>query len=73
MFEDQRVDASNIYLDVNQGSVRLWGAVANEQEKEAAEEVVRGVAGVVVVYNELQIMQNKPLHTGGPDEQKRPE
>lgn len=74
LFDDHRVDASNIYVDVDRGGqVRLWGAVASADEKSAAEEIVRGVPGVSEVNNELQIMQNKPLHTGGPDEQKRPE
>lgn len=54
-----------IRIHVSGSTVTLWGRVPNEQQKFAAENVVRGIPGVESVYNRLQVMQH-PAEQFGP-------
>jgi osmotically-inducible protein OsmY len=46
---------TNIEVNTTNGVVTLAGQVRSEQEKEAAEQVARSIAGVVDVNNNLQV------------------
>ncbi len=53
-----QLDASDIYVAVNQGEVKLTGSVDSRQSKRLAEDLALAVPGVQDVRNELRI--NRP-------------
>lgn len=52
---DAELKTANIVIEVNSGSLTLNGTVANMSQKSKAEQLVRGVAGVKAVKNQLRI------------------
>lgn len=48
----------NLFIDVEDiDSVRLWGLVTSQEEKEAVEKIVKRIQGVKTVSNELTLMR----------------
>ncbi len=52
---DDRIDATDIQVDVNEGIVTLTGSVETRRDKRIAEDIADDVAGVADVNNNLQI------------------
>ena len=55
LYRDQRIDATEIEVSVNDGLVCLRGTVDTRAAKRAAEECVDRIAGVEDVQNELRL------------------
>jgi len=55
---DDRVGATYIEVTVENGVVRLEGAVGTQQEKEMAESLLDNIEGIQVVINELQVVES---------------
>jgi hypothetical protein len=53
--EDRRVDAQQVRVQAEGGTVRLLGEVDTNQERRAAEEVAERVRGVRRVENQLSV------------------
>ncbi len=53
LLEDKRTGGMAIQVDTYQGTVQLSGFVKDGNEKEAADEIARSVAGVKDVKNDL--------------------
>lgn len=53
--EDRRVDAEQVRVQANGGTVRLLGEVDTNEERAAAEEIASGVRGVRRVENQLGV------------------
>lgn len=53
--------------EVDGGRVILRGVVVNDEERDLAQEITRGVPGVTAVHNELRVMQVKHRYPGGRD------
>jgi hypothetical protein len=56
--DDDRVDASNIEVNVKNGEVILTGTVEDRQSKRMAEECVENLSGVKDVQNQLRVGQS---------------
>lgn len=56
LFADSRAPGSAVSVETKNGMVSLRGKVENAAEKQAAEEVARGIEGVQGVRNELQVV-----------------
>jgi cytidylate kinase len=54
--DDPESDHVNVSISANRGQVLLEGIVFNRKERDAAERVARGVAGVRAVDNQLKVM-----------------
>jgi hyperosmotically inducible protein len=52
---DTEVPSTKIFVDTNHGAVTLFGMVANDAQKTAAEKDAKAVSGVSSVSNELEI------------------
>ncbi|MFW6147632.1 MAG: BON domain-containing protein [Thermodesulfobacteriota bacterium] len=52
---DNRVDASDIQVEVINGRVRLSGTVPNQGARKAAQDAAQHTMGVVEVYNQLEL------------------
>jgi hyperosmotically inducible protein len=52
---DAEVPSTKIYVDTNQGTVALFGIVANDAQKMAAEKDAKAVNGVKTVDNQLDV------------------
>lgn len=55
LYWDSRLDSSGITVEVEDGTVRLSGAVSYLTSRKLAEELVYGVPGVLSVINELAV------------------
>ena len=55
LFEHPFFERNSIEVNVQDGLVRLTGRVASQREQAAAEDIVRGVAGVRDVRNDLTV------------------
>jgi len=53
----REVAARNIAVEVYQGNVTLSGPVRSPREKQTAEQIASGIAGVKAVFNQLVIRQ----------------
>ncbi|APW42273.1 BON domain-containing protein [Rhodoferax saidenbachensis] len=53
--EDKTVDAASIKVETLKGTVMLSGFAKSTAEKNTAENIARGVKGVVAVRNELAV------------------
>lgn len=62
---DERTAPYPIQVEMQGATVSLRGSVESQQDKEAAESVARGVAGVINVTNELVIEQGATGLFGG--------
>ena len=61
---DNRLDSSNIQVDIVGNAVKLWGFVKSALEKSAAENDVRSIPGVIKVENSLEIrLEGYELHS----------
>jgi len=58
---NQDTSALQVEVETYRGVVQLSGFVDSEKSKDAAEQVARGVAGVVDVKNNLIVRSNKNL------------
>lgn len=56
LFADSRAPGSAVSVETKNGMVSLRGKVENAAEKQAAEEIARGIDGVRGVRNELQVV-----------------
>ena len=56
LFADSRTPGSAVSVETKNGMVSLRGKVENAAEKQAAEEIARGIEGVKGVRNELQVV-----------------
>lgn len=56
LFADSRAPGAAVNIDTKKGMVYLRGKVATDAEKQAAEEITRGIEGVQAVRNELQVV-----------------
>lgn len=56
LFADSRAPGSAVSVETKNGMVSLRGKVENAAEKQAAEEIARGIEGVQGVRNELQVV-----------------
>jgi hyperosmotically inducible periplasmic protein len=56
LFADDRVPATDVHTETQNGMVTLRGKVATAEQKRAAEEVTRTVDGVTSVRNDLQVV-----------------
>ena len=56
LFADGRVKGSEINIETSKGSVIIRGKVDSDEAKQAAEEIAKGIDGVKMVKNELQIV-----------------
>jgi len=56
LFSDSRAPGTAVNVDTTKGMVSLRGKVGTEAEKQAAEEIARGIEGVQGVKNELQVV-----------------
>jgi len=56
LFADSRAPGAAVNIDTKKGMVYLRGKVATDAEKQAAEEIARGIEGVQAVRNELQVV-----------------
>src|SRR5688572_14766001 len=56
LFADSRAPGNAVNVETKNGMVSLRGKVENATEKQAAEEVARGIEGVQGVRNELQVV-----------------
>ena len=56
LFADARVKGSEITVETSQGSMIIRGKVDSDEAKQAAEEIAKGIDGVKMVKNELQIV-----------------
>ncbi len=56
LFADSRAPGNAVNVETTKGLVSLRGKVGTEAEKQAAEEVARGIEGVQAVKNELQVV-----------------
>ena len=54
--DDLHLDASEISVKVEQGEVRLDGAVYRREDRRRAEDLVQSCAGVLQVQNNLRIL-----------------
>jgi osmotically-inducible protein OsmY len=61
--EDWYVDASDIEVSVNNGTVMLSGRVDSRDEKRRAEDIVESVTGVKDVSNQLSVVPSVPITT----------
>jgi osmotically-inducible protein OsmY len=61
--DDPRIDASDVTVEVNQGIVRLTGAVDERRTKYQIEDLIERCGGVQDVDNQLRI-QSRPLWSG---------
>lgn len=55
----------NVNIDVRDGVVTLKGEAASEAEKTKMEEIVRGVAGVTDVQNDLRVVADEDFRPSG--------
>jgi hyperosmotically inducible periplasmic protein len=55
---DHTVKAMNIKVDSYKGEVQLSGVAKNPEEARRAEEIVRGLAGVRTVINDIRLARN---------------
>lgn len=55
---DRDIDASSIYVGVENGIVKLTGSVRNRQEKFAIEDAVENVSGIKEVKNDIKVQKN---------------
>ena len=53
--QDRRVDAEQVRVQANGGTVRLLGEVDTNEERAAAEKIASGVRGVRRVENQLSV------------------
>jgi hypothetical protein len=56
---DVELKAANVVIDVKAGSMTLNGTVSNAEQKAKAEQLVRAVAGVKAVRNQLRIVEKQ--------------
>ncbi|MGH7385156.1 MAG: BON domain-containing protein, partial [Candidatus Rokuibacteriota bacterium] len=56
LFADNRAPGTAVNLETKNGMVSLRGKVESAAEKQAAEEIARGIEGVQGVRNELQVV-----------------
>ncbi|MEX2220159.1 MAG: BON domain-containing protein [Candidatus Rokuibacteriota bacterium] len=56
LFADSRAPGSSVNVETKNGMVYLRGKVESAAEKQAAEEIARGIEGVQAVRNELQVV-----------------
>ena len=56
LFADSRAPGSAVSVETKNGMVSLRGKVENAAEKQAAEEIARGIEGVQGVRNDLQVV-----------------
>jgi hyperosmotically inducible periplasmic protein len=56
MVKDDRVKARRVKVETQDGVVTLRGKVATTDERTAAEEIARGIAGAASVSNALQVV-----------------
>jgi hypothetical protein len=61
--DDPRIDASDVSVEVNQGIVRLTGAVGERRTKYQIEDLIERCGGVQDVDNQLRI-HSSPLWSG---------
>jgi osmotically-inducible protein OsmY len=61
--DDPRIDASDVTVEVNQGIVRLTGAVGERRTKYQIEDLIERCGGVQDVDNQLRI-RSSPLWSG---------
>ncbi|MFW5820974.1 MAG: BON domain-containing protein [Bacteroidota bacterium] len=55
------INAENIEISVNRGTVKLWGSVESKWEKHMVESIVNSVHGVVDVENSISVKLGKSL------------
>lgn len=55
--EDERVDATNIEVSINNAEVRLSGMVRTRGERRRAEELVDAISGVQHVQNDIRVKE----------------
>ncbi len=60
---DDRVDAANVFVHVDDGAVRLSGIVESYTARLAAGDTVRDVYGVQAVENNLEVSPQQPATT----------
>jgi osmotically-inducible protein OsmY len=58
LYEDDRVDASDIQVDIQKDEVILSGTVNSRDEKRRAEDVVESIYGVRNVENRIRVARN---------------
>jgi len=58
LYEDDRVDASDIKVDIQKDEVILSGTVNSREEKRRAEDVVESIYGVRNVENRIRVSRN---------------
>jgi hyperosmotically inducible protein len=56
LFADSRAPGSSVHVETKSGMVSLRGKVESAAEKQAAEEIARGIEGIRGVKNELQVV-----------------
>ena len=56
MFADSRVKGSDISVATTDGAVTIRGKVDNDQAKQAAEGIAKGIDGAKTVKNDLQVV-----------------
>lgn len=60
LYRDTEVDASQIEVFVNHGTVTLKGSVESRDQKKSAEYIIENLAGVRDVFNELRVRRDDP-------------
>jgi BON domain len=66
LYRNTAVDASEIEVFVNEGSVTLKGTVTTRDQKKMAEYAVEHLAGVIDVFNELLVLNKQVSSKPGP-------
>jgi hyperosmotically inducible periplasmic protein len=56
LFADSRIKGSDINVETTQGAVMIRGKVDSDAAKQAAEGIAKGIDGVKMVKNELQVV-----------------
>lgn len=62
--DDDRIDARQVMVDVNQGNVTLTGTVPERQMRYAAEDLVESCMGVANINNQLKVQRESSQGSG---------
>jgi osmotically-inducible protein OsmY len=65
--DDERIDATNVQVDVKDCEVTLSGSVNSREEKRRAEDLIERLSGVKDVHNTLRVVNEGGLIEGGGD------
>jgi len=58
LIKDRHIDASSIFVGVENGIVKLTGSVRSRQEKIAIEDAIENVSGINEVQNDIKVQKN---------------